>query len=60
MAVLLAVAAGTIVGGIVGALFAVPLIAVSNTVLLYLNGRDSGSSTQRRMLDLTIRGRVRA
>lgn len=60
VAVLLAVAAGTIVGGIVGALFAVPLIAVSNTVLLYLNGRDSGSSTQRRMLDLTIRGRVRA
>lgn len=60
VAVLLAVAAGTIVGGIVGALFAVPLIAVSNTVLLYLNGRDSVSSTQRRMLDLTIRGRARA
>ena len=38
VAVLLAVASGTIVGGVVGALFAVPLIAVANTVLHYLNG----------------------
>ncbi|WP_022918556.1 AI-2E family transporter [Ruania albidiflava] len=38
VAVLLAVATGTIVGGIVGALFAVPVIAVANTVLHYLNG----------------------
>lgn len=38
VAVLLAVATGTIVGGVVGALFAVPVIAVANTVLHYLNG----------------------
>jgi len=38
VAVLLAVAAGTIVAGIVGALFAVPLVAIANTVLHYLNG----------------------
>lgn len=40
VAVLLAVATGTLVGGIVGALFAVPFIAVLNTVLRYLNGND--------------------
>jgi predicted PurR-regulated permease PerM len=40
VAVLLAVATGTLVGGIVGALFAVPVIAVLNTVLKYLNGKD--------------------
>ncbi|SEE96502.1 AI-2E family transporter [Ruania alba] len=39
VAVLLAVAAGTIIGGVVGALFAVPLIAVANTVLNYLTGK---------------------
>src|SRR5699024_7008 len=38
VAVLLAVSAGTIVGGVVGALFAVPVVAVANTVLHYLNG----------------------
>lgn len=41
VAVLLAVAAGTIVGGIVGALLSVPLIAVANTALKYLTGKES-------------------
>ena len=40
VAVLLAVATGTLVGGIVGALFAVPFIAVANTAIKYLNGKD--------------------
>ncbi|MFI2487728.1 AI-2E family transporter [Promicromonospora kroppenstedtii] len=40
VAVILAVAAGSLAAGIVGALFAVPLAAVLNTVILYLNGHD--------------------
>lgn len=40
VAVLLAVAAGAFTAGIVGALFAVPLVATLNTVLLYLHGHD--------------------
>lgn len=40
VAVLLGVAAGSLAAGIVGALFAVPLIATLNTVILYLHGRD--------------------
>jgi predicted PurR-regulated permease PerM len=40
VAVVLVVAAGSLAAGIVGALFAVPLAAVLNTVLLYLNGTD--------------------
>ena len=40
VAVILAVAAGSYAAGIVGALFAVPLAAVLNTVILYLNGHD--------------------
>jgi predicted PurR-regulated permease PerM len=40
VAVLLSVAAGSLVGGITGALFAVPIAAVFNTVLLYLHGHD--------------------
>ncbi|WP_426594538.1 AI-2E family transporter [Cellulomonas sp. McL0617] len=40
VAVLLAVAAGSFVAGIVGALFAVPLVATLNTVILYLHGHD--------------------
>lgn len=40
VAVLLAVAAGSLAAGIVGALFAVPLVAVINTVVLYLHGHD--------------------
>ncbi|WP_154795344.1 AI-2E family transporter [Occultella kanbiaonis] len=37
VAVLLAVATGTLIGGIVGALFAVPIVAVVNAVMNYLN-----------------------
>ncbi|SFB24934.1 Predicted PurR-regulated permease PerM [Cellulomonas marina] len=40
VAVLLVVAAGSFLAGIVGALFAVPLAAVLNTVVLYLHGHD--------------------
>ncbi len=40
VAVLLAVAAGSFMAGILGALFAVPLVAVLNTVVLYLHGHD--------------------
>ncbi|WP_206515615.1 AI-2E family transporter [Georgenia faecalis] len=40
VAVLLAVTAGTGIAGILGALFAVPVAAVVNTVVLYLHGHD--------------------
>ncbi|PFG44140.1 putative PurR-regulated permease PerM [Isoptericola jiangsuensis] len=40
VAVVLVVAAGSLVAGIVGALFAVPLAAVLNTVIQYLHGHD--------------------
>ena len=40
LAVLLAVATGSLVAGVVGALFAVPVAAVLNTVVLYLHGHD--------------------
>ncbi|HLS04306.1 MAG TPA: AI-2E family transporter [Actinomycetales bacterium] len=40
VAVLLAVAAGTMAAGIIGALFAVPLAALLNTVFRYLFGTD--------------------
>ena len=40
VAVLLAVAAGSLAAGIVGALLAVPLTATVNTVVLYLHGKD--------------------
>jgi len=40
VAVLLAVATGSFVAGIVGALFAVPIVATLNTVVLYLHGHD--------------------
>lgn len=40
VAVLLAVTAGSLAAGIVGALFAVPFVATLNTVVLYLHGRD--------------------
>ncbi|MCB7137111.1 AI-2E family transporter [Cellulosimicrobium marinum] len=40
VAVLLVVAAGSFAAGIVGALFAVPIAAVLNTVILYLHGHD--------------------
>jgi predicted PurR-regulated permease PerM len=40
VAVLLSVAAGSLAAGVVGALFAVPLVATANTVVLHLHGRD--------------------
>ena len=40
VAVLLSVAAGSLLAGIVGALFAVPIAATVNTVVLYLHGHD--------------------
>ena len=40
VAVLLVVTTGSLVAGIVGALFAVPLAALINTVVLYLHGHD--------------------
>lgn len=41
LAIFLIVTAGSAVAGIVGALFAVPLAAVINTVILYLKGHDT-------------------
>lgn len=40
VAVLLSVAGGTYLAGIVGALFVVPIVAFINTTMLYLNGYD--------------------
>ena len=40
VAVLLVVTGGTLAAGIVGALFAVPIAAVLNTVILYFHGHD--------------------
>jgi len=40
VAVLLAVATGSFLAGVVGALLAVPVVAVLNTVVLYLSGHD--------------------
>ena len=40
VAVVLVVAAGTLAAGLIGALFAVPLAAVLNTVIQYLHGHD--------------------
>ncbi|MBO1751946.1 AI-2E family transporter [Actinotalea sp. BY-33] len=40
VAVVLAVAAGSLSAGIIGALLAVPAVATINTVVLYLHGRD--------------------
>ncbi len=40
LAIVLIVAGGTGIAGILGAIFAVPLVAAFNTALLYLNGHD--------------------
>lgn len=40
LAVVVAVAAGSTLAGIVGALFAVPVVAVINTIILYLTNHD--------------------
>lgn len=41
LAVVLSVSVGTIIGGIPGALFAVPLVSFVNVVVLYLHGHDT-------------------
>jgi predicted PurR-regulated permease PerM len=41
LAVILAIAAGVLLAGIAGALFAVPLLAVINVVAAYLSGEDA-------------------
>lgn len=51
VAVLLAVTAGTVLGGIVGALLAVPVIAAANSVMLYLHGHDNAPKDQQRDLE---------
>lgn len=43
LAVIVVVTAGTYLFGIVGALFAVPVTAMANTVVRYLAGRDDGA-----------------
>src|SRR5690625_5183682 len=55
VAVLLAVAAGTIVAGIIGALFAVPLLAIVNTAFQYLHGHDPAPPARRKILIETTR-----
>jgi hypothetical protein len=49
VAILLAVAAGTGIAGVLGALFAVPVVATINTVVLYLYGHDKYPSLARDM-----------
>lgn len=53
--VLLAVSAGTLVAGIVGALFAVPVLAVVNTAFQYLNGHDPAPPSRRQIFIETTR-----
>jgi predicted PurR-regulated permease PerM len=45
LAVILAIAAGVLVAGIVGGLIAVPLLAVLNTAIRYLSGHPGGEPT---------------
>lgn len=52
LAVVLAIGAGLIVAGIVGALFAVPLVAVTNTVLHSLRGTKDTSVEELRRPEL--------
>ncbi len=49
VAVLLGVTTGTIIGGVVGALFAVPVIAVGNTVVSFLAGRPEPAPFEPRL-----------
>jgi predicted PurR-regulated permease PerM len=46
LAVILGIAAGVLIAGIVGALFAVPFIAVTNTVASSLAGRTDAEEPQ--------------
>ncbi|MFV0253006.1 MAG: AI-2E family transporter [Beutenbergiaceae bacterium] len=59
VAVLLSVTTGTIVGGIVGALFAVPLIATVNTAVKYLTGQDPLPKAQARIFNKITRRKWR-
>lgn len=52
LAVVLAIGAGLIVAGIAGALFAVPLAAVVNTVVLSLRDRHDPAAAEPRRLEL--------
>lgn len=52
LAVILAIAAGVVVAGIVGALIAVPLAAVTNTVVNHLAGNDVEPEPPRRRLPI--------
>jgi putative heme transporter len=45
LGVILSIAAGVLLAGIVGALFAVPLVAVVNVVAVYLSGTDDDEGT---------------
>ncbi|HEY6737615.1 MAG TPA: AI-2E family transporter, partial [Actinopolymorphaceae bacterium] len=45
LAVILAIATGSFLAGIIGALFAVPIVAVVNGVAVYLSGRHGGSDS---------------
>jgi predicted PurR-regulated permease PerM len=45
LGVILAIAAGVLLAGIVGALFAVPLVAVVNVVVSYLSGSEDDEGT---------------
>lgn len=49
LAVILAIAAGVVVAGIVGALVAVPLAAVTNTVVHHLAGNDVDPEPRRKL-----------
>lgn len=49
VAILLAVTAGTGIAGVLGALFAVPVVATINTVVLYLYGHDKYPSLDQDM-----------
>ena len=62
VAVVLSVATGSLVAGVVGALLAVPFVATLNTMTLYLHGHDKfpelGSNApglERRLLALSAR-----
>lgn len=52
LGVALAVATGIFVAGVVGALFAVPVVAVLNTVGRYLSGRDETAGDEEAMEEL--------
>jgi predicted PurR-regulated permease PerM len=56
LAVILSIAAGVLLAGIVGGLFAVPLAAVVNVVSSYLSGSDDEEDTRRDAADGVLDG----